>query len=46
VHFKSIASQQLPCMNNDENGFFPTHMQKQNRITTLRDKKTIKEKNI
>ncbi len=33
-------------MNNDENGFFPTHMQKQNRITTLRDKKTIKEKNI
>jgi hypothetical protein len=39
-----MASQQLPCMNNDENGLFRTHMQKQNRVTTFKDKQTIKEK--
>jgi hypothetical protein len=38
-----MASQQLPCVNNDENGFFPTYTQKKGkRITTLKDKKTIK----
>ncbi len=46
MHFKSMSSQQLPCMNNDENGFFPNHMQKQNRATTLKDKQTIKQKII